>query len=130
MLLPLQVRETRRNKLELKSGRSIYTMEIDASGRVFAAVITIDYPIRHIFSSSSSSHTPRLMAEFSAHVTSTYPHESGELPLPLRRKQLAQQAVLLPLQSAHARRCVSRVIIAAALAAGIAPLQSRRRQGA
>lgn len=78
------MRESGRNKLELKSSSNIYCMEIDAQGRVFAVVVTSAYPIRHIFSSSSQSaaaHSqPRLMWDFASHVTRTYPHESVASP--------------------------------------------------
>lgn len=73
------VREQKKRKLELKSGENVYCIEIDSEARVYIAVVTGKYPIRHIFTSSSAT-GPLLMSEFSNHVTLHYRHESVASP--------------------------------------------------
>lgn len=73
------VREQKKRKLELKSGENVYCVEIDSDARVYVAVVTSKYPIRHIFSSSSAT-GPLLMAEFSNHILLHFKHESVASP--------------------------------------------------
>lgn len=66
------MREQRKNKLELKSGANVYCIEIDPQGRIYIAVVTAAYPVRHIFSAgAAASPTPKLMTQFQSHVTAT-----------------------------------------------------------
>lgn len=59
-----------RQKLELKHGANTFCIELDASKRIFIAVVSSSYPTNYIFSSSrqASSATYRLMTEFKNRV--------------------------------------------------------------
>lgn len=74
------VREQNKRKLELKSNRNIYCIEIDLQGRVYVIVITDAYPIRYIFSSTSGGTTPKIMTEFHDFVVRDFRHESISSP--------------------------------------------------
>ena len=64
-----------------QSGANVYCMEIDLQGRVFVAVVTAAYPVRHIFSAgASASTTPKLMSQFQSNVTTRFAHESISSP--------------------------------------------------
>ena len=72
------MREGNKTKLELMSGRNIYAIELDADHRVFVAVVTDAYPMRHIFSGGAPG--ARLMVDFKSHVLQNFTHESLSSP--------------------------------------------------
>lgn len=87
------VRKAERRKLELRDAGSLYCLEIDPEGRVYAAVVTAAYPTRCVFSSGAvavgggpsggvadAASGGRLMSEFAALVTLRFLHESLASP--------------------------------------------------
>lgn len=74
------IRAQNKTKLELKSGGNVYCLELDGE-RVFCAVLTSAYPIRHIFSASAASGGgAKLMRDFAEHVSAAVPRESLSAP--------------------------------------------------
>lgn len=71
------LRSQNKHKLELKSGANVYCIETDANGRIYTAVVTAAYPIRHIFSAgavpaAATGSNVKLMSDFMAHVQANF----------------------------------------------------------